>query len=599
MISVAHSDSVKHNNDTVIQLFIKDLSLYDNSNIDLLRKFYNLSDHLTRNQLIHTISKIHNRKYYVSNMDPEEEQQLIREQAERMRKFRQQQQQQRQPLLPITTEEELPDSAKLCYNETDPITLDRWSYTNQPTLKIRFIESVTDSIHDPLSRHACYNKESFIKWIHDVDNEAKNWVPEFDTTNSQLASYGDFSLQDTGLYGVPGLDTLIKMPDRQSYFLVNKTLAELSIDYDVTDYTAYKIASNKRVGNPLGTFYESQVHGQFPGYSVYLLLNTQESAVTLLRDFLINMKDTYLLNDFQLHSLETLLLKRKPTILELLTEIQTIYESGLHIEENLQLIERTNILITYLHNQSLIDESEDYDLTSAEWNDPTEYIRVIADYDIITNKFIVYPPIQNTKKISIRIEPIDDPRIVIEEPIELVFGFVDTQPLNELEIINENKEFRVFISFTQIMEKTVNILSLSGIDLDTSDFPILNRQSQWILRYLKLDSCIWNTMSTSIQSSNILVLSIHNSEIYSIPLNAFVDLRYLILETQIDTIPREITTLHSLQYLNIQDNNLSDIPNWFIDYLTTSSHLTLLNIKGNRIDCEYLKTLRNNLTIEC
>lgn len=572
-----------------MDVFSEDLETFSNDDLDILRRYYHLSPDLSRTKLIQYISNKHMNNYVSSNLDPDEEEIARQEQAERMRKFREQQQRLQEMVRKLPETQEETDTLEKCFNETDPITLDTWTTKNQPSLTIRFVDSVTDLSQ---TREHCYDMDAYIQWIEQDENEARNWVPEYDTTSQRLSELTtvDMSLQDTGANGVPGSDILYKLPDRQAYFLENEVIQYNMAQTDT--YDAIQIAKNKLIGNPAGTFFIGQVHGQSPGYPVYILVDRKANLQTILHDVLQSILDLYILDPEQQQEIEAVLQTPDVSVDQLMTTIHKYYEDGIRVDEALQITERTNNLIDYLENQNSYEEDGEYEeeiYTSVH----------TAMFDPISNTFKLEKKIpEETTYIQITIDRIDDPRVV-NDNIELIISFEDDEvPLDTLDILNNN-DFEVFIDFTVIHKKTVEVLSLQNVNLDMSTFPVVTRSDSWIGTELSLDFCTWNTMSTDIQTSFIKHLSLKDCDIDVIPLPAFPVLSSLSLVEQVDTIPRSITTLNQLRFLNLKDNGITSIPRWFLDYMETLPTLIMVNLKNNEINCSNIQTSRTDLRILC
>lgn len=173
-------------------------------------------------------------------------------------------------------------SAKDCSNDADLISLENWSDTNKPNLKIKYMTQM-----EPLTkidRIVCYDSEELKRWIKFPDNTFAIWV-------SELANY--YAEPDPDGYGIDGVgpgkfgympskQQVIKLPDTH-FVRANNIDIEKLLDLNII--LAIPIA-RVRLGNIQGVYGESMLHGQAPNKTIYLLVDPNEDITQRIRDIL-------------------------------------------------------------------------------------------------------------------------------------------------------------------------------------------------------------------------------------------------------------------------------------------------------------------------
>jgi hypothetical protein len=268
-----------------------DIMSWEQKDIDMLSNHYNIPKKYSKKQRIDLIARhIYDEYIRSTNMDmtPEEEERLIAEQSQRRKQM--QLQQERWKSLPLTIDTQQDDKAghedtKNCYSDIDFFTQDTFLKSDLPLLHIQYIDSSLD-MNKPKSD--CYNKTSFLEYLNDDYNVYRQWVREFDPLPElkKLEPDRSFEMNAEGYNGTPSIAREIyKLPDRSAYIIMPDAITEQH-----NNYYAFLIAKQMRIGNPEGTFYESQTHGQLPGYNVYFLIPTEykPQIMNILIDFILD-----------------------------------------------------------------------------------------------------------------------------------------------------------------------------------------------------------------------------------------------------------------------------------------------------------------------
>lgn len=138
-----------------------------------------------------------------------------------------------------------------CSTDYDLISLTDWS-EKPPTIFINYDLYTTKNSH-------CYDGNSLRKWLDQFDSVFANWE---ETPGRKL--------DDMGVGGGPGSERYYKMYTGE-HIKDNKYLQEIREDKIRSKYFIYEASyiGEKRIGNVLGIFGESMLHGQAPGYPVY------------------------------------------------------------------------------------------------------------------------------------------------------------------------------------------------------------------------------------------------------------------------------------------------------------------------------------------
>jgi hypothetical protein len=139
-----------------------------------------------------------------------------------------------------------------CDNETEYITMDRWSKDLQPDLSVTFVDP-----EGGRPRTECYLSE----YITPTIQEYRGWY-----VNRHNQRVG-VSMSESGVGGSPSNSEKFYQV-MGMYFFTNPVEQLRDIQ---GEYTAYPLYLNKRIGNIEGSFGEGRLHGQEPGYIVYYL----------------------------------------------------------------------------------------------------------------------------------------------------------------------------------------------------------------------------------------------------------------------------------------------------------------------------------------
>jgi hypothetical protein len=137
-------------------------------------------------------------------------------------------------------------------------------------------------------------------------------------------------------------------------------------------YIAYRIARNKRVGNASDSFGIGQVHGQLPGYPVYLLLPHKDLVFLDIKRLVKRLYTEYVLDEIQEKKLEYILNQRRPNIKEMIQAIESVFETGIRIDEDNEIPERTFTLLSYLLKKEE-EEEESYNNNDDDDTDDDEH----------------------------------------------------------------------------------------------------------------------------------------------------------------------------------------------------------------------------------
>ena len=155
-------------------------------------------------------------------------------------------------------EKQIPTEAADCENPIDLITQEEWDADNLPGVKITLWD-IADPINGP-KRTVCFNREKLEQWVNNPDHKMATWIP-----NNLL----DGVINNEGKWGGPSKIILTQLPDR--------TL----IIGDITQFDEKSIgipmATNLRVGNRAGVFGVSNLHGQLPGETVYVISSEDDT----------------------------------------------------------------------------------------------------------------------------------------------------------------------------------------------------------------------------------------------------------------------------------------------------------------------------------
>jgi flagellar biosynthesis GTPase FlhF len=539
----------------------------------------------------------------------EREERAIREQAERMRIFRQQQEQQIQrPLQPIEQKAKS-EKAKKCYNDVDPITLDEWDLTNEPTLIIQFIE---DQRSLKAEKYNCYTKDSYLEWLRNPENQIKNWVPEYDHTLPELLKHGDFSMRDNGDNGTTGYETMVKIPDRAAYFYIPNLQTFLqSRTLRTLDFIAFRIARNKRVGNANG-----QVYGQLPGYPIYLLLKKQSNIIKQLKEFINKLYNEYILTERQQDDIQHILNKKQPEIFEMLSIIESIFETGLRIDEEQDIPYRTQQLLLYLNKEDNEDGmyNDDEMVVDDEMYNDDEMYEVT---DVNNSVPVIVNLLYNSQTFMYRKDPDNTPEFIQNQQIDILeinhiipsntivepsLGYDATFSNNVFlkqynlqinKLLCHNLSYiNIFTNFSFFTN--LKTLSLKGVDMDISGYIALTDETEWIKNELYLQYCKWETMSEKIKSSNIQKLVINHLICPDIPFGAFKDLKHLIYEDK-KKLPSNIQLLDKLETCLIRIDKIKNIPDWFINYYNNHTLLKKVELILPNIPNQTMNEIKSKL----
>lgn len=169
-----------------------------------------------------------------------------------------------------------PEEEQDCENPIDFITQEEWDTENPPTAKITFWDD-----NGP-RRTICYSKESLLQWMEMPEHTLSVWIP------NELGE----QLESEGYGGGPSSNNfVVSLPDR-GYIL--KDSANLPMFFMLlrqelpVHWLAIPISKNLRLGNQQGRFGVSNLHGQLPGETVYVLLpmSTESDLIRSLKSLI-------------------------------------------------------------------------------------------------------------------------------------------------------------------------------------------------------------------------------------------------------------------------------------------------------------------------
>lgn len=173
----------------------------------------------------------------------------------------------------------LVESAKVCSNDADLISLEDWSETNEPDLKIKYM-SITNPFEE-IDRIVCYDSQELKRWVDYPTNTFAAWIPNrkqiFQKPNDE--GYGK---PGSGGFGPSRSQKYIKLPDGNFVQFYNPDDIESQSELVAFPY------AKKRVGNIRGTYGVSELHGQAPDKTIYFVYpenhNLQEGIRSLLEE---------------------------------------------------------------------------------------------------------------------------------------------------------------------------------------------------------------------------------------------------------------------------------------------------------------------------
>lgn len=172
----------------------------------------------------------------------------------------------------------LSESSKECSNDADLISLEDWSETNEPNLKIRYM-SFTDPFEE-IERIVCYDSEELKRWVDYPANTFAAWIPNrknvFDKPN-------DDGMGPPGSgYGPSRSQKYVKLPDGNFVQFYNPDEITTQTQLIAVPY------AKKRVGNIRGTYGVSELHGQAPDKTIYFVFppnhDLEEGIRSLLKE---------------------------------------------------------------------------------------------------------------------------------------------------------------------------------------------------------------------------------------------------------------------------------------------------------------------------
>lgn len=140
-----------------------------------------------------------------------------------------------------------------CDSEFDPILLDEWNDINSDdVVSIKFPESLKGQM-------TCYDRENLIRFFEEPSSIMFEWFAK-----------SGFTLKPSGKGGYPSGKCFRKEPYMNRFF--SSTSSDYLINHpEIKVYKAVYLGM-KRLGNWRGSFEQSELHGQEPGFRTYKLI---------------------------------------------------------------------------------------------------------------------------------------------------------------------------------------------------------------------------------------------------------------------------------------------------------------------------------------
>lgn len=264
---------MKYTYTQAIEASIKDLEKRGNSDLLLLAKYLGLPETSDMDDTIYNIAITLIDRHYPDrkgNMDPSlpyggdinkamtaGDRTAIRE----IMQYRQSQEAERnRKILEEQESNRIPEIAKDCSNDADLISLEDWSETNKPNLKIKYM-----SMDDPITkvnRIVCYDSEELKRSLDILENTFAAWIPNNRNYFEKPDSDGKGE-RGSGGFGPAKTQKFYKLPDGNFVQFYNPD------EITSVDYLVAIPYAKKRIGNIWGTFGVSELHGQVPDKTVY------------------------------------------------------------------------------------------------------------------------------------------------------------------------------------------------------------------------------------------------------------------------------------------------------------------------------------------